>query len=240
MKNIVRRIAIECALENLENGNQDKVVVDPTLKASRMSLEDVMGVLREEEGVWYEGYDWLERRRNDVERERSEGKRSRARSGDEDDNVECGPTSMSTSGVDSGDSSTSSSIGSNNTSPVLSTTTLRTTPSPPPLSDNDGCDDNTKTKDYALPATEVILNKVLIPVEPVLNPPRVLRSIQHVPITVEHLPQFSLEALKNVSIDLLHSSLHIFSSLNIQPISNITSLQLNVSFLSYSMKHQIN
>lgn len=212
MKNIVRRIAIECALENSENGNHDKVVVDPTLRASRMSLEDVTRVLREEEGVWYEGYDWVERKRNDVERERSEGKRSRARSGDEDDNVECGPTSTSASGVGSGDSSTSSSIGSNNTSPVLSTTTLRTTPSPPPLSDNDGCDDNTKTKDYTLPATEVILNKVLIPVEPVLNPPKVLRSIPHVPITTEHLPQFSLEALKNVSTDLLHSSLHIISS----------------------------
>ena len=202
MKNIVRRIAIECALEDLENVKQDRMVVDPTLKASRMSLEDVVRVLREEEGVWYEGYDWVERRRNDVERERSVRRRLRARSGDEDDNVECGPTSTSGSGVGS-DSSSSSSIGSNTTSPVLSTTTLRTTPSPPPLSDNDGSGDSTKTKGYPLPvAEEVILNKVLIPVEPVLNPPRVLRSIPYVPVTTEHLPQFSLEALKNVSIRL--------------------------------------
>lgn len=37
---------------------------DPALIASRMELEDVVKILREEEGVWWDGFDWLEKRRN--------------------------------------------------------------------------------------------------------------------------------------------------------------------------------
>jgi hypothetical protein len=51
------------------------------------------------------------------------------------------------------------------TSPVLSATTLQTTPSPPPLSD-EGLDVE-KKEDYLRPVT--------IPVSPVLNPPRLLK-----------------------------------------------------------------
>lgn len=210
MKNIVRRIAIECALDNLELSPGSGMVTDPTLRASRMSLEEVMRLLREEEGVWYEGYDWVERRRSDIEREQSEHQRRRSGVVEEHEDAEgCSPQST-TGGRERGDSS-SSSVGSTTTSPVLSTTTLQTTPSPPPLSTTDESDNNNnaKTKDCLPPsplavamvlptAEEVIQNKVLIPVEQVLNPPKVLRSIPHVPVTVAHLPQFSLDAFKNI------------------------------------------
>ncbi|KAJ7069197.1 hypothetical protein C8F01DRAFT_510206 [Mycena amicta] len=41
---------------------EEKKVVDPVIRAARMSLEDVVRELREEEGVWFEGVDWSERR----------------------------------------------------------------------------------------------------------------------------------------------------------------------------------
>ncbi|KXN86034.1 hypothetical protein AN958_10591 [Leucoagaricus sp. SymC.cos] len=172
MKNIVRRIAIECALA--EGGAED-----PTLKASRMTLEQVLSILREEEGIWFDGYDWVERRRNDEEARRSQRQQQRRGGGEED------ARSTTSSGSPRGESDSS------------------TTPSPPPLSDegdNTGKkkgDSTSSTMDWDT-AMATIQNKVLIPVEPVLNPPRILRSIPYVPLTTEHLPQFSLDAVKNI------------------------------------------
>ena len=40
---------------------------DPTLMAGKMTSEDVLKILREEEGVWYDGVDWIERRKNEEE-----------------------------------------------------------------------------------------------------------------------------------------------------------------------------
>lgn len=182
MKNIVRRIAIECALADSSE--------DPTLKASRMTLEEVGRILREEEGVWFDGYDWIERRRNDDEAQRS--RRDDGHSGGaalrEDDARS--PMSATSSG-ESG--------GSNTTSPVLSTTTLQTTPSPPPLTDEkkDPHASSLGLEERSYDAAS-IAEKVVIPVEPVLNPPRILRSIPYIPITLAHLPQYSIDAFKNV------------------------------------------
>ncbi|KAF5378710.1 hypothetical protein D9757_010776 [Collybiopsis confluens] len=53
MKNIVRRVVIECGADG----------VDPAIRAARMNLEDVMKELRDE-AIWFDGVDWLERRRN--------------------------------------------------------------------------------------------------------------------------------------------------------------------------------
>ncbi|KAK7032123.1 hypothetical protein VNI00_013297 [Paramarasmius palmivorus] len=86
----------------------------------------------------------------------------------------------STTGSSSGKSSDDSSV----TSPVLSTSTLQTTPSPPPPGDR---------KDQPL-----MRRPVTIAVDPVLNPPKLLHTIPHVPVTAAHLPNYSLEAFKGV------------------------------------------
>ncbi|KAF6746755.1 hypothetical protein DFP72DRAFT_822776, partial [Ephemerocybe angulata] len=96
MKNVVRKIIMECGAAN------------PVLIATRMTIEDVVRVLREEEGVWFEGYDWLEKRRN--EKEASDTAAAAAKRKRNEDGTSTG----------------------SGTSPVLSTTTLQTTPSPPP------------------------------------------------------------------------------------------------------------
>ncbi|KAF6743358.1 hypothetical protein DFP72DRAFT_827991, partial [Ephemerocybe angulata] len=73
MKNVVRKIIMECGAasfpETAEQGQRGgrERTGDPVLIATRMTIEDVVRVLREEEGVWFEGYDWLEKRRNEKE-----------------------------------------------------------------------------------------------------------------------------------------------------------------------------
>ena len=105
LRNIVRKILMECNADG----------TDPTIRAVRMTTEDIVRELRGE-FAWYNGIDWLERRAN----ARLEEERQRAKEKDEDDS-----------------SSSSRSGGSHTTSPVLSTTTLQTTPSPPPASKDD-------------------------------------------------------------------------------------------------------
>jgi hypothetical protein len=107
MQNVVRKLVMECTMDG----------VDPALKATRMSVEEIGQELRNE-GVWFNGVDWVERRAN-LRREEADRERRRvgARQKEEDE------------------SSTASSVksdASHETSPVLSTTTLQTTPSPPP------------------------------------------------------------------------------------------------------------
>ncbi|KAK0205624.1 hypothetical protein IW262DRAFT_1422262 [Armillaria fumosa] len=121
MKNIVRRLVIECAADGF----------DAVRKACKMSLDDVVHELRDE-AVWFDGFDWLERRRNDRLEARKTEQRTR--------------TMEESSSSD--DSSLSSKSDGSTTSPVLSTSTLQTTPSPPPK------------------------EAILIPVSPILEPPR--------------------------------------------------------------------
>lgn len=190
MRNIVRRVAIECAMADGKD--------EPTLKASRLSLEDVARVLREEEGVWFDGYDWVERRKNDEEAQRSSQNSATNR---EDD------ARSTTSTTSSTNNSGSESVGSITTSPVLSTTTPQTTPSPPPpgeMDDKKIASSTEQQSNHKEPSSMTdwdILNvseKVIIPVDPVLNPPRILRSIPYIPRSISHLPQYSIEAFKNV------------------------------------------
>ncbi|KAK0472326.1 hypothetical protein IW261DRAFT_812457 [Armillaria novae-zelandiae] len=54
MKNIVRRLVIECVADGC----------DTVRKACKMFLDDVVHELKDE-AVWFDGFDWLERRRND-------------------------------------------------------------------------------------------------------------------------------------------------------------------------------
>ncbi|KAJ7614240.1 hypothetical protein DFH06DRAFT_1014211 [Mycena polygramma] len=77
------------------------------------------------------------------------------------------------------------------TSPGLSTSTPGTTPSPPPLGERDRKAKDAQRREQA--------RQPMIAVAPVLNPPRLLRPIPYVPETLDHLPQYSIEALKAVS-----------------------------------------
>ena len=84
-------------------------------------------------------------------------------------------------------SSSSHSGGSHTTSPVLSTTTLQTTPSPPPSVKDD----------------EAVVSSPLAgvppPISPVMKAPELLRPIPYVPVTTEHMPHHSVDALNIVS-----------------------------------------
>jgi hypothetical protein len=169
MKNVVRKLIIECTADG----------IDPTLRASRMAVEDVASELRDE-GVWYNGIDWLERRRN--------GRT----------NVEArGRPSSKKEPKDDGDNSSSSSKSddSHTTSPVLSTSTLQTTPSPPPS--------EAKGEKETLPAPPP--PSVPIPVSPVLASPVLIHPIPFIPVTMNHLPKYSIESFQLVrfSLDLL-------------------------------------
>ncbi len=61
MKNIVRKIVMESQVPT------PRGFPDPAQISRKMILEDVMRMLREEEGVWYDGVDWVERKRNEDE-----------------------------------------------------------------------------------------------------------------------------------------------------------------------------
>jgi hypothetical protein len=149
MSNIVRRLVIECAADG----------IDAATQAQRMTLEGIGAQLRDE-GVWHNGFDWLQRRANraklalmEVDRDKLDDERS--------------------------------SSSSNATSPVLSTTTLQTTPSPEP------------SKDGSSPIQAPAIMPP-IPVSPVLEAPTQLVTIPWVPTTFAHLPQYSTNVLKQV------------------------------------------
>jgi hypothetical protein len=158
LANVVRKLIIECIADG----------IDPAVKAARMDMEDIIAELREE-GVWYNGMDWLERRRNARE-ESSRHQRHKRRETEEE--------------VDSDSASSKS----DSTSPVLSITTVQTTPSPPPSSRG--------TKDSS--DDEADVRQTSIPISPILNPPVLLQHIPFVPTTTAHLPHYSMECLKSL------------------------------------------
>ncbi|THH23054.1 hypothetical protein EUX98_g8123 [Antrodiella citrinella] len=168
MSNLVRRIVIECAADGS----------DPTLRASRMSMEDVIQELRDE-AVWFNGIDWLERKANRAKEERDRLRSQGPRSAEEDDS-----------------SSSSRSDGSHTTSPVLSTTTLQTTPSPPPSGDPSS---SPKEEDLVASSPTTAANLQLsIPISPVLKSPQLIHPIPYIPVAIGHLPCYSMDALKLV------------------------------------------
>lgn len=180
MRNLVRKIVIECTADG----------VDPTLKASRLTLEDVIRELRDE-AMWFNGIDWLERRAN---RAREDVARGTSGTADEDD---C--------------SSSSRSDGSHTTSPVLSTTTLQTTPSPPPSGDSTSKeDDSSAAASSPTPTTPAIVlpssaPAIPIPVAPVLKSPTLIHPIPYIPVTISHLPRHSYSIVWTVSFIYLRN-----------------------------------
>ncbi|KAF5379964.1 hypothetical protein D9757_010280 [Collybiopsis confluens] len=163
MRNIVRRLVIECGADG----------VNPAILAARMNPEDIMRELRDEV-IWFDGVDWLERRRN---ARREHAARDEASSDDHS-------TPSSSGSTKSSDESLTA------TNPVLPSTTIQTTPSPPPQSEREDKNDINSPQEA---------KSVTIAVSPVLNPPRLIHPIPHVPVMAAHLPSFSLEAFKLAS-----------------------------------------
>lgn len=213
LRNLVRKIVMECSIPTA------KGFEDPALKTSRMAIEDVITILREEEGIWYDGVDWIERRRNEEESARRRAAEAEAEAAmrlDEIDVIKHDAVGHGRhSKDDDGDSTTSSSSSprpsshegstkySDATSPVLSTSTLQTTPSPPPSHDTGKkeaeSEEDGMTPSQSTPAESDIPSKPrTIPVDPVRCQPQLLSSIPYIPITTAHLPQYSLDAVKNV------------------------------------------
>ncbi|KAJ7604292.1 hypothetical protein DFH06DRAFT_1487707 [Mycena polygramma] len=184
-RNVVRRIIVECALDAAEaDAAADENIpdtrprrpLDPAIRAARMSLAEVVAQLREAEQVWFDGIDWSETRKNAREQEDERALRDREREG--------------TRRSEGSDDSSAGTPHTSDTSPVLSTSTLGTTPSPPPLDERSRKEKDAQRRELARQPT--------IAVTPVLNPPRLLRPIPYVPETLDHLPQYSIEALKAV------------------------------------------
>ncbi|PPQ83072.1 hypothetical protein CVT26_011916, partial [Gymnopilus dilepis] len=269
LRNVVRKVVMECSVytppSRSRNADGEEDVIeggyeDPLRRVQRMDLEEVVRILREEEGVWYEGVDWLEKRRNEEEAEaevRAARDRNATHREREQEDAAASPLS-SASSTSSSEGQRSNNSNSTGTSPVLSTTTLQTTPSPPPVpvrphksaesesggrgyqkgkaQVQDGEDDeqqtpqqsqtqtgqtqpqsqsqsqnapskadsnsnsklNSSSNSKTKPKPRRAFNPTprLIPIDPVRSPPRLLSKIPYVPVTVRHLPAYSLEALK--------------------------------------------
>ncbi|KAJ6448671.1 hypothetical protein C8R47DRAFT_1230943 [Mycena vitilis] len=111
-RNVVRRVIVECALDAAEANAAADVVIPDTLPRRTPRY------LRAEEHVWFGGIDWREARKNARDQERERAREWTHRSeGSGDSCAGTPPTS--------------------DTSPMLSTSTPGTTPSPPPLGEHD-------------------------------------------------------------------------------------------------------
>ena len=82
---------------------------------------------------------------------------------------------------------------------MLSTTTLQTTPSPPP-SNAAELKDTKESAPSDPPVIETVPPQWPIAIGPNLNPPQLLHSIPFIPETLEHLPQYSKETFTSVRI----------------------------------------
>ncbi|KAF8623314.1 hypothetical protein AX17_001614 [Amanita inopinata Kibby_2008] len=198
MKNIVRRLVIECAEDSSPSVKGDcswgGYADDPAIRASKMSLEDVLTILREEEGVWFDGVDWAERRRNDA-RSRGEGEQEK-KEGDQKASETSGNSPTSTTGS----SSSAMSDSKSDITPREGEGEYTDDPIPQPALSHDGSKvpvQGVKPGAPPLPPRPST-RPVTIAVSPILNPPRLLRPIPYVPTTLSHLPQYSLEAFRAV------------------------------------------
>lgn len=168
MRNIVRKIVMECqeaagfrkAYVELRKRSRDPTNVaypgcnlteegegsdecfclreDPVRIGSKLSIDDVVRVLREEEGIWFDGMDWITKKRSDRLQQLLQY-RQQVPSHDEGGSVDDG--SLSTTYIRDNASTASdprSSVDSFSTSPVPSMVTLQTTPSPPPIPSDGG------------------------------------------------------------------------------------------------------
>lgn len=180
MTNLVRKCVMEWT--------SGVVGGDPATRVAKMGLEEVLAELRAP-GIWFDGVDWAagglqrDRDRDAASARKREREMRRERDGEQDREE------------DSASSASSRSGGSHTTSPVLSTTTLQTTPSPPPAHEKDKGTGERDATTRKQPPPPVVIP---IPISPVLPSPRLLHPIPYIPVTLAHMPQYSLEAFKNV------------------------------------------
>ncbi|KAH0828918.1 hypothetical protein J3R83DRAFT_2339 [Lanmaoa asiatica] len=181
MTNIVRKCVMEWTSGAVGAG-------DPATRVARMGLEEVLAELKAP-GIWFDGVDWAaeglqrDRGRDAASAEKREMGRRREREGEREREE------------DSASSASSRSGGSHTTSPVLSTTTLQTTPSPPPAHEKDKGMSERDATIRKQPPPPVLIP---IPISPVLPSPRLIHPIPYIPVTLAHMAQYSLEAFKNV------------------------------------------
>ncbi|KZT41908.1 hypothetical protein SISSUDRAFT_1059022 [Sistotremastrum suecicum HHB10207 ss-3] len=155
LQNLVRKIVIECAREG----------TDPSICASRMNVEDVMLGLRDE-GVWWNDFDWVGRIEEREKKRRLEAAASNGMRDEEEDATS---------------SSSHNSHDSHSTSPVLSTSTLQTSPSPPPT--------ESQNKEKG------IIPSVLLPPA---RSPQLVRMIPFIPESSIEMPPHTQEMLKTL------------------------------------------
>ena len=161
MQNVVQRVVVECEADGK----------DPVPAVREMTVDDVARALQDE-AVWRTGVDWLAWR---AARERRSKDKAREKEKEKDDDA----------------SSTSSrSSGSHMTSPGLSTTTLQTTPSPPPSSVKD--DEGLSSPVSALPPA--------LETSPTGKEPQLMHPIPYVPSKLSHMPEYTLSMVASVSI----------------------------------------
>ncbi|KAL1743641.1 hypothetical protein HDZ31DRAFT_83266 [Schizophyllum fasciatum] len=140
---------------------------DPAVRAARLSLDDVIGLLREESS-WIEGIDWVARReyrREDERREVTSTKDKSDEESNENERTESPPTSSSTASH-----------------------------SLPPDSDVPMGEGEARSEDdpAAKVVEQVIMDEdaasITIAVDPVLENPRTMPAVPYIPTSIAHLP----------------------------------------------------
>jgi hypothetical protein len=170
--------------------------IDPSVKVGKLTVEEVIDGLRDE-GIWWDDYDWSVRWRQEV-------KMVPRHSGDEEES----------------NSSSDGSIASHQTSPVLSTSTLQTTPSPPPT------EGETAEKKRKAP-----LN---VKASSLLKEPTLLRYIPKVPESLDAMSHYSKETVKLASVSV-HLSRSIQFILLVNPSTALAGS--NLSTIPLQMQH---
>ncbi|KAG6382190.1 hypothetical protein JVT61DRAFT_840 [Boletus reticuloceps] len=182
MTNLVRKFVMEWSYGVVGAG-------DPATRVAKMGLEEVLAELKAP-GVWFDGVDWTA---GGLQRDNDRHSAS-ARERDNESGRDRESEREREREEDSASSASSRSGGSHTTSPVLSTTTLQTTPSPPPTHEKDKCAGERDATLRKQPPSVAIP----IPISPVLPSPRLIHPIPYVPVTLVHMAQYSFEAFKNV------------------------------------------
>jgi hypothetical protein len=140
--------------------------VDPSIGASKLTIRDIIEGLRDE-GVWWDNYNWEARWEKEARQAKVLGRHLR----DEEES----------------NSSSDGSLPSHQTSPVLSTTTLQTTPSPPPVEGEAAGEKKHKAVNELHPSKEATL----------------LRYIPLVPESLDSMTRHSQDTLIRVCLCLM-------------------------------------
>jgi hypothetical protein len=175
LQNLVRLIVIE----------SNKTGVDPSLKATKMTIEDIIRSLHLE-GVWWNGFDW-HAQWDEREREKEAQARAARANSVRQPRIRIREDEAEDSNSDR-TSPSSVTTGSHETSPVLSAATLQTTPSPPPPLQI--LDERRKRGSDG----------------EIKEAPSVIRAVPAVPLTSEGMPHYTKEMLQAVSLISLHHS----------------------------------